>query len=292
MAQNTLEVFKEIQITHKGAKPDLKIDLVKEEDGKIDIEVTIDIKRHLFDDDCLVSFQPYNNRGYANKPLVMGTVGELNKEEHNTFKYSIDINKEDARFRLLVSKTGKLKGSSVNRLVGKAEIRNFFEDETEKSDKKYESLLSTKEDEIGTIFKLDMSPQRLPWLILKKGCNIKYNLDHNVNPVMKTLIYTSIVRDIIKTYLTDETYDDCIYKDKWFQLISKKISLPVKEFPDNLIDNNNGSSQIDSDTLNWIDEVVETMVSNLKDRNGMTLVQKFKNFSNQNFMSEEENEEY
>ena len=110
MAQNTLEVFKEIQITHKGAKPDLKIDLVKEEDGKIDIEVTIDIKRHLFDDDCLVSFQPYNNRGYANKPLVMGTVGELNKEEHNTFKYSIDINKEDARFRLLVSKTGKLKG--------------------------------------------------------------------------------------------------------------------------------------------------------------------------------------
>ncbi len=292
MAQNTLEVFKEIQITHKGAKPDLKIDLVKEEDGKIDIEVTIDIKRHLFDDDCLVSFQPYNNRGYANKPLVMGTVGELNKEEHNTFKYSIDINKEDARFRLLVSKTGKLKGSSVNRLVGKAEIRNFFEDETEKSDKKYESLLSTKEDEIGTIFKLDMSPQRVPWLILKKGCNIKYNLDHNVNPVMKTLIYTSIVRDIIKTYLTDETYDDCIYKDKWFQLISKKISLPVKEFPDNLIDNNNGSSQIDSDTLNWIDEVVETMVSNLKDRNGMTLVQKFKNYSNQNIMSEEENEEY
>ena len=157
---------------------------------------------------------------------------------------------------------------------------------------KYESLLSTKEDEIGTIFKLDMSPQRVPWLILKKGCNIKYNLDHNVNPVMKTLIYTSIVRDIIKTYLTDETYDDCIYKDKWFQLISKKISLPVKEFPDNLIDNNNGSSQIDSDTLNWIDEVVETMVSNLKDRNGMTLVQKFKNYSNQNIMSEEENEEY
>ena len=145
MAQNTLEVFKEIQITHKGAKPDLKIDLVKEEDGKIDIEVTINIKRHLFDDSCLVSFQPYNNRGYANKPLVMGTVGELNKEEHNTFKYSIDINKEDARFRLLVSKTGKLKGSFVNRLVGKAEIRNFFEDETEKSDKKYESLLSTKE---------------------------------------------------------------------------------------------------------------------------------------------------
>ena len=29
MAQNTLEVFKEIQITHKGTKPDLKIDLVK-----------------------------------------------------------------------------------------------------------------------------------------------------------------------------------------------------------------------------------------------------------------------
>ena len=41
----------------------------------------------------------------------MGTVGDLNKAEINVFKYSIDINKEDARFRLLVSKEGKFKES-------------------------------------------------------------------------------------------------------------------------------------------------------------------------------------
>ena len=43
--------------------------------------------------------------------------------ETNIFKYSLDINKEDARFRVLVSKEGKFKKSKVNRLVGKAEIK-------------------------------------------------------------------------------------------------------------------------------------------------------------------------
>ena len=292
MAQNTLEVFKEIQITHKGSKPDLKISLVNEEENKIDVEVSVNIKRHQFDEDCVVSFQPYNNRGFALKPKTMGTVGDLNKTEINVFKYSIDINKEDARFRLLVSKEGKFKESKVNRLVGKAEIKNFFEAETEKTDKKHESLLFTKEDEIGTIFKLDMAPQRVPWLLLKKGCNIKYNLDHNVNPIMKTLIYTSVVRDIIKTYLTDDTFRECPYREKWFQLISKKIGEPINEFPENFIDINGNITQIDSDAQIWIDGVVETMVSNLPDKNGITLIQKFKNAAFQSLQTVDESEEY
>ena len=291
MAKNTLEIFKETQITYKGSNPDLKINLIEEDENKIDVEVSINIKRHQFEDNCIVSFQPYNNRGAALKPMIMGTVDELNKEDKNVFKYSVEINKDDARFRLLVSKVGKFKKSNVNRLVGKAEIRNFFEDETEKSEKKYDSLLSTREDDIGAIFKLDMAPQRVPWLILKKGCRIKYNLDHNVDPVMKTLIYTSVVRDIVKTYLIDENYSDCIFKDKWFQLISKKLSLPVKEFPENLIDFE--PTQIDREALLWIEQVVETMVSSLADRNGLTLIQKFKNFSQKNSLGvDEENEEY
>lgn len=290
MAKNTLEIFKETQITHKGSNPDLKIDLISEDENKIDVEVSINIKRHEFEDNCIVSFQPYNNRGAALKPMVMGTVGELNKEDENIFKYSFEINKDDARFRLLVSKVGKFKKSNVNRLVGKAEIRNFFEDETEKSEKKYDSLLSTKEDDIGAIFKLDMAPQRVPWLILKKDCGIKYNLDHNVNPVMKTLIYTSVVRDIVKTYLIDENFNDCIFKEKWFQLISKKLSQPVKEFPENLMDFE--PNQINEEASRWIEEVVETMVSDLADKNGLTLIQKFKNFSKKSLGADEENEEY
>ena len=159
-----------------------------------------------------------------------------------------------------------------------------------KSEKKYDSLLSTKEDDIGAIFKLEMAPQRVPWLILKKGCGIKYNLDHNVDPVMKTFIYTSVVRDIVKTYLMDENYIDCIFRDKWFQLISKKLSQPVKEFPENWIDLE--PTQIDKEALLWIEEVVETMVSNLADRNGLTLIQKFKNYSKKPLVADEESEEY
>ena len=290
MAKNTIEIFKETPITYRGLSPDLRIDLINEDENKIDVEVSINIKRHQFDDDCVVSFQPYNNRGAALKPWVMGTVGDLNKEDKNIFKYSVEINKEDARFRILVSKAGKFKKSNVNRLVGKAEIKKFFEDETDKSDKKYESLLATKEDDIGTIFKLEMEPQRIPWLILKKGCGIKYNLDHNVNPVMKTLIYTSVVRDIVKTYLIDENFEDCVFKEKWFQLISKKISQPIKEFPESLIDND--PVQLDKDALLWIEGVVETMVSNLSDANGLTLIQKFINFSNETLSDDKEDKEY
>ena len=66
----------------------------------------------LIDENCVVSFQPYNNRGFALEPLFMGTVGELDKQENNTFKYTVEINKEDARFRLLVSKEGKFKNKS------------------------------------------------------------------------------------------------------------------------------------------------------------------------------------
>ena len=85
MGRNTLEIFKETQITHKGPKPDLKINLVNEEENKIDVEVSINIKRHEFDEDCIVSFQPYDNRGRALKPMIMATVGELNKEDNNVF---------------------------------------------------------------------------------------------------------------------------------------------------------------------------------------------------------------
>ena len=87
MAKNTLEIFKETRITHKGLEPDLKIDLIDSDENKIEVEVSINIKRHQFEDNCIVSFQPYNNRGAALKPMVMGTVGELNKEDKNVFKY-------------------------------------------------------------------------------------------------------------------------------------------------------------------------------------------------------------
>ena len=80
MAKNTIEIFKETPITYRGVSPDLRIDLINEDENKIDVEVSINIKRHQFDDDCVVSFQPYNNRGAALKPLVMGTVGNLIKK--------------------------------------------------------------------------------------------------------------------------------------------------------------------------------------------------------------------
>ena len=207
MSKTTIKIFDEQKIIHKGKTPDVKVLIDKIRDDGIDIKVELDLKRHNFDDKSHVFFQAHNSRGSGMKPWAMGNVKDLNSsEETNTFSYFVpDIEKDDARFSLFVSETGLYNKIDVNRVVGKAKIREFYnEPENGKDDNfKTESLLPTKEDEIGTAFKIDMSPGRKPWLILKKGCNIKHKLDNNIDPIQKTLIYTSAIRDLLKTYLTD-----------------------------------------------------------------------------------------
>ena len=169
---------------------------------------------------------------------------------------------------MLVSKDGNFKKNIVKRLVGKAEIPGFDEKD-ENTKVKIESLLPTIEKDIGAAFQIDMSPNRLPYLLLKKGCNIKYNLDLNIDPIQKTLIYTSAIRTLIETYLLDARYEDCIYKKKWLQVISEKMGEEITEFPTSLISiEEEKVVNIELTTQRWIETVTETMVSNLIDQNG------------------------
>ena len=290
MAQTTIEIFEEKRITYKGKDPDLNISCVKEDETGIVVEVKINLRRHNFGDNCDVFFQTYDNRGAGNKPNKMGKIKELNQEEKNVFQYPIsNIKKEDAKFRVIVSEPGNFKDSKVIRLIGKAEIPGF-DDENDKSKQKINSLLPTKELDIGTPFMVDMSPNRLPYLVLKRGCNIKYKLDSNSDPIQKSLIYTSAIRAIIEAYLTDHRYEDCIYKKQWFDLISKKTGESVDEFPSNYVSIDDGKTVIESNCKNWIESVTETMVSNLPDSNGKKLIDKHKeaNFRNNEITYSEE----
>ncbi len=274
MPQTTLEIFDEQRITYKGKNPDLNINCVKEDEEGITIDLKINLTRHNFDNDCDVFFQSYDNRGAGTQPKNLGKIKELNEEGDNVFQYNIpNIKKEDAKFRITVSKIGKFKDKKVIRLIGKAEIPGF-DDESDKSKQKINSLLPTKEMEIGTPFNVDMSPNRLPYLVLKKGCNIKSKLDSNSDPVQKSLIYTSAIRSLIETYLTDHRYEDCIYKKQWFELISKKIGDPIDEFPSSYVSLDEGRAVIENSCKNWIEQVTETMVSNLIDQNGKRLIDK------------------
>lgn len=211
MSKTTIQVFDEIKITHKGKDPDIKVYLEKVRLDGLDIKTELNLKRHNFDDYSHVFFQPYNKRGSGMKPLPMGCIKDLNISEKNEFKYFIpNIDKDDARFAIFVSETGQYNKINVNRVVGKAKITQFYNEPEggDRDDYKTESLLPTKEDEIGTAFQIDMSPGRKPWLILKSGCNIKHKLDNNIDPIQKTLIYTAAIRDLLRVYMTDSKYED------------------------------------------------------------------------------------
>ena len=278
MSTTTIKIFDEEKITHKGKNPDIKVFLEKIRNNGIDIKTKLDLKRHNFDENSHVFFQAYNNRGSGMKPWAMGSIKDLNSSETNTFSYFIpDIEKDDARFALFVSETGEYNKINVNRIVGKGKIREFYdEDESGKDDNfKTESLLPTKEDEIGTAFKVDMYPGRKPWLILKKGCNIKHKLDNNIDPIQKTLIYTSAIRDLLRIYLSSSKYDDCPWKKRWFEEVKKKLADPDSSIPESLITIENEELEIITETENWIEEVTNVFVSNLIDVSGKKLIDKF-----------------
>ena len=148
MPQTTLEIFDEKRITYKGKNPDLNINCIKEDEEGITIDLKINLTRHSFDNDCDV-FQSYDNRGAGTQPKNLGKIKELNEEGDNVFQYNIpNIKKEDAKFRITVSKIGKFKDKKVIRLIGKAEIPGF-DDESDKSKQKLTLYCQLKKWKLG-----------------------------------------------------------------------------------------------------------------------------------------------
>ena len=292
MPKATITIFDEEKITHKGMDPDLKVILDKISKDGIEIKLEINLKRHNFDHTAHVFFQAYNNRGAGMKPWPMGSIKDLNTSEINTFSYFVpNIEKDDARFSLFVSMTGSFNKINVNRIIGTAKITDFYDEpENAKEDNfKSESLLPTREDEIGTAFRIDMMPGKKPTLVLKRGCNIKHKLDNNIDPIQKTLIYTSAIRALLKTYLSDTRYEDCPWKHKWFDEIRKKLGDLESVAPDSLLDIDNKETSTNPEAELWIEEVATTFVSNLIDATGKKLIDKF--ISNNNYVGSTENEE-
>lgn len=292
MPQTTLNIINETKITKQGISPDVMINLIEEQSTGLKISVAVDLKRHNFDPDCKVCLQSFDRRGSGLKPFLLGSIKDLS-DDKNEFQFFIpEVNKDEVRFRLLVSREGEFKKIKVYRIIGRCEINKFFNNENQKDDKKNfktESLLPTKEQEIGTVFKIEMIPDRKPYLILKSGCNIKYNLDNNIDPIQKTLIYTSAIRELLTNYLVDSRFDNCIYKEKWWKLISEKIGENIDDFPKSFLTIDRDAVNIEMHAVNWINEVAEIMVSNLLDSSGKKLVTKFieKNTLNENRYSEE-----
>ncbi len=292
MSKNTINIFDEERITHKGEKPDVKVLLDKISNDGINIKVEVNLERHNFEENCDVFFQAYSNRGSGLEPWKMGDFKSLSNGEVKTFSYFIpQIDKDSARFNLFVSKKGNFKNINVHRVIGRSKIKEFYDEPDDGKDGNYktESLLPTREDEIGTAFKIDMYPGQKPVLVLKRGCNIKHKLDNNIDPIQKTLIYTSALRELLKIYLSDNRFDDCPWKLRWFEEIKKKMGDPDVLIPESLFIYENDLSEINPEAEQWIEDVVNIFVSNLIDASGKKLIDKF--ISNNNFAADPDIEE-
>ena len=289
MARNTIKIIDYERITYRGDDPDIKIILRKENENSIEIELQVlQIKRHNFTDNCDVYLQAFNSRGSGLKPIKVGKIKDL--KEVSEFVYTFDnVDKDDARFRFTVCEDGQFKSKKVVRIVGLATINKFFEDDdAEDDDEKTvpsETLLPIKERDISNPFQVEMSPSEKPALILRKDCKMRHFVDND--PVQKILIYSAALRQVLTTYLLDRTYEDCIYKKKWMDLISTKMGEKKDDFPQSYMEENpeGGNNEIDASAQKWIEQVVSTMVSNLADQNGNILIEKYK-YKNEDYFTQ------
>ena len=89
--------------------------------------------------------------------------------------------------------------------------------------------------------------------------------------------------------MSDNRFDDCPWKLKWFEEIKKKMGDPDVSAPETLFIYDNEQSEINPEAEQWIEYVVNIFVSNLIDASGKKLIDKF--ISNNNFAAEADLEE-
>ena len=278
MGVSTIKIFDVVKITYLGEKPDIELVLKNENTNGFDIELKINnIIRHNFDKSSVVYLQAYNSRGASLKPWTVGTLDEILNSDLNEYVYTVpEFSKEDTRFRFFVSKEGKFKNTNVSRIIGLALINNLIEsdeddDDNDKKKIKVETLLPISEDEIGPAFKVEMKTNEKPKLILRKDCKFRLLVDND--SVFKTLIYTAAIRELLTTYLTETQYDDCIYKNKWMKLVSDKLG---EDYQAPTFFEDDERLSVDPKARKWIENAIDTMVSELKDNSNRKLIEKFK----------------
>ena len=89
--------------------------------------------------------------------------------------------------------------------------------------------------------------------------------------------------------MSDNRFDDCPSKLRWFEEIKKKMGDPDVLIPESLFIYENDLSEINPEAEQWIEDVVNIFVSNLIDASGKKLIDKC--ISNNNFAADPDIEE-
>lgn len=265
MGTYLLNVTGRKKIIHaKSGNTEIKITGESFESGvNIIVDLNLD-KKHNFPDQAILTLYPYQKSGGAYEPINLGTV-----EKPLNINENIKLNGADIDNLLF-----RLKVSDKKYILGLADFVRFFEDDKGLSNKGSTSaLLPIISDDIGTPYKIKMSPNnnRPPTLIINKKSNIRSKLISD--PYTMILIYSAAVREILTNFFINSEYLDDPWKDEWIKFIHKTQGEPNKDYPEPYFIEET-ENEVNRETVEWIDDAVSAISDlKLKDYENKTLME-------------------
>ena len=212
------------------------------------VEVATELKlnkEHNFKDDYKISLQPYELKGLAKEPMDMGSVADPSDLKFNI----IDISLDSLMFRLkVVDKENTVRGYADEikpNLSGNGNQNQVGGDNSN-------TILPIKEDEsLKLPFAVQMEPDIKPVLLVKSKLNLKEKFKHDIK--IKVFIYTSVIRQILTIYLSDNSYEDCSKKETFINkvLVNAGLDTEIDEIPNYF----NEDRSVNSEAVDWIERV-------------------------------------
>ena len=197
----------------EGENTEIRVITTKLSENTVQADVEIKLnKTHHFDKNFNVILQAYETRGIAKEPRDLGKIKDLGLGE---FQITIpDVSIDRLLFRLKVIDNNNIVRGEAD------EIKPSQRDEYQKikpSDNS-STILPIREDKrIKLPFSLDIQPETTPILLVKAGYNLKRLFRENLQ--IKVLIYTSIIRQILTIYLSDDSYRSCPKKEEFLSKV-------------------------------------------------------------------------
>ncbi len=234
-----------------GENTEIKI-LAKKFPDYVQIDTELKLNpEHGFQDDYRISLQAYESKGYAKEPKDMGVVSDPSDLQFNIDGISLDT----LLFRLkVVDKENTVKGFAE-------EIKPDLSgegDETLEGGDSSNTILPIKEDSsIKLPFAVQMEPDTKPVLLVKSKLNLKEKFKHDIRT--KVFIYTSVIRQILTTYLSDKNYDDCSKKETFISKVlgNAGVDIELGEIPKYY---NEDDGSINSEAVDWIEDVTAACI--------------------------------
>ena len=235
---------RETIVKAEGKNTEIRIIAKQVSERKIDTNIEIKFnEEHNFKDNYKIKLQAYESKGSAQSPWDLGTIKDLGTGNYNFTLLGMSLDRVPFRLKV-IDENNFVKGEAneIKPSVKDAEDKIKINDNSS-------TLIPIREDKrINLPFSLEMEPDLSPILLVKSGLNMKQLFKENIQ--IKVLIYSSIIRQILTTYLADPSYKNCHKKEKFIEKVISNSGLQ-NEIPDYFKED----GKVNEDAIDWIEEV-------------------------------------